>query len=112
MIDSNGKAFNKADENRTYDVNLYHPNTKYINGRPDWLQKKSTEAVAITSKVTIRYPCLILAYVIGESIEEAVPVDIIELKSKTDSKKLLLNTKTKHTLVIKNRQGQRQILNL
>jgi hypothetical protein len=112
FIDSSGNAFNKAVENAGYDVNVFHPDTKYINGRPEWLYGKNKAAVAITPKIRIDFPCLVFAYKKGEKIEEAVPVDIIELKSKEDNKKLVLPNKQQYLIVVKNRNGHQQTINL
>jgi hypothetical protein len=112
FMDSSGRVFNKAVENAGYDANVFHPDTRYLNGRPEWLYTTNKAAVAITSKIKIEFPCLVLAYKKGEKIEEVVPIDVIELKSKEDFKKLVLPKEQQYLIVVKNRRGQKQTINL
>jgi len=63
-------------------------------------------------KITITYPTLVFAYNEGENIERAIPVDIIELKDKNDSKKLILYKNTRYKIVIKNIAGEKQLIQL
>ena len=85
---------------------------KYINGRPDWLLTNNKKTVAIHDRITIGFPCLVFAYKDGEDIEQAVPVDVIELKGKNDSKKLILYKNTRYKVLIKNIAGEKQLIQL
>jgi len=112
FVDKNGKAFGKANIKKQYDANVYHPNTKFISGRPGWLYYDDKVAVSIIDKITIAYPTLVFAYNEGEDIGKAVPVDVIELKDKNDSKKLILYKNTRYKILIKNMAGEKQLVQL
>lgn len=112
FLDGTGRAFNEAMPSKAFDVNIYHPTTKIINGRPDWLQTKNKRTVDIASKITINYPCLVKAYQNLDDIEKAVPVDVIELKSNQDNKKLILGKRQQYIVVILNKAGQQQIITI
>ena len=67
------------------DIAVYHPNTNYIDDRPDWLFDSKNKNVAIPlSDIGIDFPVLILAYKKGEDINLTIPVDITEA-SHTDN---------------------------
>jgi len=112
FIDKNGRAFGKANIKKQYDANVYHPNTKLINGRPGWLYYDDKVAVNIVDKITIAFPTLVFVYNEEENIERAVPVDIIELKDKHDSKKIILYKNGRYKFLIKNISGEKQLVQL
>jgi len=112
FIDEKGNAFNRANPIGIYDAHVYHPDTKYINGRPDWLLTNNKKTVAIHDRITIGFPCLVFAYKDGEDIEQAIPVDVIELKDKNDTKKLILYKNTRYKILIKNIAGEKQMVQL
>jgi len=110
FINKNGIAFGKANSKKQYDVNVYHPDSKYINGRPGWLYYDDKVAVSIVDKITIAFPTLVFAYNEGEDIGKAIPVDVIELRDKYDSKKLILYNNTRYEILIKNIAGEKQLV--
>ncbi|HEY5771533.1 MAG TPA: hypothetical protein VIS75_02845 [Chitinophagaceae bacterium] len=110
FINKNGIAFGKANSKKQYDVNVYHPDTKYINGRPGWLYYDDKVAVSIVDKINIAFPTLVFAYDEGEDTGKAIPVDVIELRDKYDSKKLILYNNTRYEILIKNIAGEKQLV--
>ncbi len=72
------------------DIEIIHPKTTYLNGRPNWLyQDKRYKAVAIKSKDSgLNFPLMVSAYPVEEV--NSVPLDRIELKHKYDRKVLVL----------------------
>lgn len=108
LIDSSGKAFNKAAPGKTIDIQVYHPTTQYVNGRPDWLLTKNKKYVNIAAEITIAFPCLVMAYNKGEDTDIAVPTDIIELKGKEENKMLVVNKKGTKVIVAVNNKNERQ----
>lgn len=91
------------------DIEVFHPKTKYINGRPDWLYKdESHKAFKIDADtIDIAYPLFAKAYLTNEG-PMAVPIDIIEIKSKHDNRSLVL-PKGKYLLVLDNRKERQHI---
>ncbi|MBC7848705.1 MAG: hypothetical protein H7Y31_03160 [Chitinophagaceae bacterium] len=112
FVDGKGIAFGKAHDYKWYDANVYHPTTKFINGRPGWLYYDNKESVNVADKITIAFPCLVFAYKESEDIGQAVPVDVIELKDKHDTKKLILYKNSRYNILIKNRSGEKQLFQL
>jgi hypothetical protein len=110
LVDSSFNAFNKANPRKFFDCNLYHPKTTYINGRPNWLITSDRTFVDIKSEITIDFPCLVKVYEANDNIDNAVPIDIIELENKIDNKQIIVNKTSKYRVVITNLKGQRQIL--
>ncbi len=68
------------------DIAVFHPNTEYVDNRPNWLFKNNNENVSILlTDIQIEFPVMVLAYKKGENINLAVPIDITELNSKTEN---------------------------
>jgi len=112
LVDSSGRAFNTAALGKSFDVNVYHPTTRFIYKRPHWLLGKNKKLVSVNKKINIDYPCLLLAYNAKEDIDTAIPVDIIELASKEDDKRLILKKKKKYVIVALNGKQQKQVLTI
>jgi len=112
FIDSVGNVFNKAKPSQTLDLNIYHPDTKYKNRRPDWLIRGNYKPFNVVSKITIDFPCTVFAYIKAEKLEgvpEGVPVDIISLDKKDSDKCLILpDNNDGFVIVCKNQKGQEQ----
>lgn len=80
LIDENNNPF-KYEQGEAYtDIAVFHPNTEYINDRPQWVFKNGNENVSINlTDIDIEYPVMVLAFKQGEDINLAVPVDIKEV---------------------------------
>lgn len=80
LIDENGNLFNGKKGNDQVDVRIIHPETQYINNRPNWLLsvENRKEYHIEKSKIT-KYPLLVLAYRKNEFENNGVPADIIEV---------------------------------
>lgn len=107
FVDSSGHTFCGAKGNNKFDIQVYHPRTKWIHERPIWVFYNKKIPTPIVSMITLTFPCLVFAYKENDDINNAVPIDIIELKSKNDNKYLSLY-KGNYLLVIKDEQGQEQ----
>ncbi|MCF6298235.1 MAG: hypothetical protein L3J08_09690 [Flavobacteriaceae bacterium] len=85
LLDKSGKPL-KYEQGEAYsDIAVFHPNTEYIDGRPSWLFKNGNKNVSITlTDIEIEFPIMVLAFKKGEDINLAVPIDIMEVKNKTD----------------------------
>ncbi len=88
FIDSNGEI---AKLSNHVDIEVIHPKTTYIDGRPNWLYENDnfTSVKIKMGGDMLRYPVIVSAFPKGEI--DSVPVDRIELKHKFDNKVLVLN---------------------
>jgi hypothetical protein len=109
LVNVDGKTYNGYAKDSAYDIRLYHPRTRYVNGRPGWLSLNGTRKPFFIDlkKVKLNYPLLAFAYVEGEDSSKAVPYDIIEITSVNDKKALLLE-KGAYKIVLKDQQQHAQ----
>ncbi len=106
LIDDNGQVFNGKDAVDHFDILVYHPRTKYINNRPDWLFGLSSNNFVEIDKGKIeidKYPILVKAYLANEEYM-ATPVDIVELDSFEDTTRLVLKNGA-YRIIIINKDG-------
>lgn len=85
------------------DLFVYHPRTTFKFGRPDWLFQYYKPVFLKNDLSQLNYPLVIKAYVDGEDIEFAIPVDVIEIKNKTDKIALALLGSRKYQIVVVDR---------
>jgi hypothetical protein len=107
FVDSSGQAFYGDRRVKRVDMYVYHPRTKWIYGRPNWVFNNNKIPTPICAQITLTFPCLVFAYKSNEDITTAVPVDVIELASKTDDKYLALY-KGRYIIIVKDKLGQTQ----
>ncbi len=112
FMDSLGNYFNKSIYPKAIDCCIFHPNTTYIKGRPNWILQKGKKLKYVSGNIHLPYPYLLKIYNISDNIDEAVPIDIIEIKSKMDKKASLLQRKQKHIAVAESVNGSKQIVYL
>jgi len=72
------------------DIEVLHPKTIYIDGRPNWLFKINKPVKVDLESFDINFPVIVSAFLIDEV--NSVPIDRIELKHKYDNKTLALKT--------------------
>ena len=110
FVDETGQAFNGPPGFGKFDVLLYHPRTRYVYNRPDWLLSIPENRLFHPDREQIRvgYPCQILAYKQSEP-DEAVPMDVIELEHPADPTALVLPPGD-YRLLIRDITGAEQIL--
>jgi len=103
LIDKNGNLFNGKKGNDQVDVRVIHPETHYVNKRPNWLLSVGNrkEYRIENSKIT-QYPLLVLAYRKNEFENSGVPVDIIEVFESEDVPFLILD-KGNYDIIMKDR---------
>lgn len=108
FLDSSGNPFNGSQDTTVYnkkylnqyDIRVYHPRTKWIDGRPDWILKNNRLPYFVNDKITVDFPCIVVAFCDGEDENKAVPTDAIELKNKSDKTALSLR-KGKYKIIIR-----------
>lgn len=86
LIDRNNDPFKYEQEEAWTDIAVFHPNTEYIDDRPNWLFEYDNKNVSINlTDIEIDYPVMVLAFKKGENINLAIPIDITEVETKTDN---------------------------
>ncbi len=106
LLNAQRQPFSANPQWLSADASLYHPPTRLVQGRPDWLFTEGRQPVAVGPRVTVPFPCQVLAYVAGEPAE-AVPVDVIELAGPADATALALGP-GRYRVVVRRRTGQQQ----
>lgn len=102
LVDKKQKAFQYKRRKTYTDIAVFHPNTQYINERPNWLFNDKNKEISITlNDLEIEFPVMLLAYKQGEKINSAVPYDITEINSKEEACYLGLQ-KGNYTIVVTN----------
>ncbi|MFD3002610.1 hypothetical protein ACFS7Z_19725 [Pontibacter toksunensis] len=110
-VNADGDGFAGPPGFGAYDVRVFHPKTSYIHGRPDWMFTLGRKPVFINKRIKVNYPVLVFAYKAGEDISQAIPVDVIELKSKQDKKALALK-KGKYSILVLDKNGGQQTVSI
>ena len=92
LVDKSDKPLIAKNSNMTFDAVLYFPKNEYIDARPNWLnvKEKRNSYIIGQNRISIDYPVLVKAFKINEEKGELLPFDIVEIKSQTDKKALLL----------------------
>jgi hypothetical protein len=103
LRDENGNLFNGKKENDQVDIRIIHPETQYVNNRPNWLLNVGNrqEYHIDISKIT-QYPFLVLAYRENEFENNGVPADILEILGNENIPSLILN-KGNYEIIMKDR---------
>jgi hypothetical protein len=114
FVDSSGQTFYGPQEYKQYDARVYHPKTKWEHGRPHWVFENNRTPYYIKDKITLTFPCLVFAFITAEKKENenAIPFDIVELKTSTDKKALSLKKGQQFTIVIRDQNYKEQKFNL
>ncbi|MGJ3234173.1 hypothetical protein [Marivirga sp.] len=91
LIDDDNHPLKYERRDAWADIAVLHPNTKYVNNRPNWLFENGNQNASLELRdIPIEFPVLVLAYKKGEDINEAVPIDIVEVENNTDKCHLAL----------------------
>ncbi len=86
IIDKNNNPLKYERRDTWTDIAVFHPITSYINARPNWLFENGNKNISISlTDIEIEFPVMVLAFKKGEDINSAVPIDITEVKNKTES---------------------------
>jgi hypothetical protein len=110
MIDDSGRSLMPKVKYNA-DISVYHPDTKYIHGRPDWQITADKRTENINQKITIGFPCLAFVYRQGDDFDEAVPTDVVEIKARDEDVHVILEKNYNNVIVLKNLQGKLQFIN-
>ncbi len=84
IVDKDNKPLNYERGQAWTDIAVLHPNTEYIDDRPNWLFENGNKSVSISlTDIQIEFPVMVLALKKGEDINLGVPIDITEVDSQT-----------------------------
>ncbi|WP_298417712.1 hypothetical protein [uncultured Kordia sp.] len=84
LLDKNKEPFKYTRRKTWSDLAVFHPETNYIDNRPNWIFANENQKVTIDLKmIDIEFPVMIFAYKKGEDLKTSVPIDITEVKTKT-----------------------------
>lgn len=101
LINKDENLFNGEKGNDQVDCKIIHPETYYINGRPNWLfSKGKRKAYYIEKSKIAQYPLLVLAYRKGEFDNNGVPADVIEVIENENIPPLILD-KGEYEIIVK-----------
>jgi len=89
FINKEGEYYNGRRDFKKFDALIYHPRTKYISNRPNWLLDHADNRIFPVEIKGDNYPYLVKAFP-KERNRDSVPSDIIELKYKEDKTVLVL----------------------
>lgn len=89
FVNAGGDFYNGHAGFNKFDVLVYHPRTRYVFNRPDWLVHYPGNRIYRPERPGIAYPVLVKAFRSTES-DEATPIDIIELEYEADQTVMVL----------------------
>jgi hypothetical protein len=86
FIDLSGNSFIEKENSGKYDIEVFHPRTKYIYGRPHWLFSETGRKQVFLNKnqTNVSFPSLVSAYFKGENHPSAIPADVVEIDSSSN----------------------------
>lgn len=108
FADSSGRYFNMAQPQKPVDLNVYHPDTRYVMGRPGWLVRPETQLVDLHRKIKVGYPCLVKIYLETDDLHHAVPIDVIEIPAPDKPIASLIYKHKRQVAVVLAKDGQSQ----
>lgn len=81
FIDRMGNSFKLEENPEWFDIMIFHPKTKMVHNRPDWILRNDKMKVNIDVKeIEIGKPFLAMAFKENEDYRKSVPVDIVEVE--------------------------------
>lgn len=113
FVDEAGGLFNGTPGKDRCDVLLYHPRTTWEQGRPDWVFSNGRTPQPIADRITVGFPCLVMAYRTTELTtsddpdDAPIPFDVVEIRSVNEPKPLALRSGS-YTVVVRDREGDLQ----
>ncbi len=112
LVDQEGNPFGGHENAQHVDMQVYHPRTFYINGRPNWmyLDPGFKNVNVPKEKIEFDYPVICRA-ILKNEYPLGVPVDIIELKSRYTGQDLVLSP-GEYVIEIINKENKKMHLDL
>lgn len=89
FINLQGAFYNGKPDLQLFDALVYHPRTRYIMNRPDWLVNYDNNKIYTPQDIAVPFPCLIKAFPSTRD-NNSTPIDIIEKEYPNDPTALVL----------------------
>lgn len=103
LIDKDDNPLKYERRDAWADIAVLHPNTDYVDGKPNWLFENGNKKISLELKdIPIEFPVMVLAFKKGEDINEAIPIDITEVETKKEIGHLALE-KGAYEIVVTNK---------
>lgn len=103
---SNNKIWVHKEFQDRYDLQVFHPRTIFIYGRPNWLSLNGSRTPYFLQDINIngQFPYLVSAYIKNEGVA-AVPIDQIVVSNQNSNKALMLPKKDL-IVIIRDKSGK------
>lgn len=112
LLDQNKRPYPYKRGEASTDLIVVHPETTYRHERPSWLFKGANKKVKIhLNSLNLSFPVMVLAFKQGEDIQQAIPLDIIEISDKKQVGFLALRKGAYH-IVVANQANEARKFNL
>ena len=106
LVDNHGVAMMFIENEAFTDIAVIHPPTEYIHSRPSWLfQNGVKNAEMDISFIHMDFPAMVLAFSKGENIENAIPIDLLEVNGVMKNIYLALRS-GKYIIIVVNIEGE------
>lgn len=105
LIDKRNNPYRYERDQNWADIAVFHANTRYVLGRPDWLFKNEKKRVSIPlTELNLEFPAIVMAFAEGEDWNVAVPTDMAEIGKGAEEAVLALDNGI-YNIVVTNKQG-------
>ncbi|QES90531.1 hypothetical protein [Rhizosphaericola mali] len=101
----NGKIFSM----KYTDVSLYTPATKTKYNRPSWIFENHMLPLFLPiNKIKISFPIMVKVYLRSDNVNNAIPIDVLEVKNKLDLNRtaLAVYPKSDYQIVVNNEKNE------
>jgi len=86
ILDSLQRPFRYERGEAWCDVAVFHPNTNYIAGRPDWIFSDGYKRIRVPlEELDVTFPAMVMAFPEDEGFVKSVPVAMMEVEGRSDS---------------------------
>jgi len=103
LLNANGESLDVERNTNWYDLFVFHPRTKYVEGFPHWIVETNPITTIKLPEIMMTCPCKVFLYAQNDDITKAVPLYIHEVNTIERRLRLPLNQKEKYKLVLSNK---------
>ncbi len=105
FIDEQGRSIDRMKDTSWYDLFVFHPRTKYIEGIPDWIVKERPIQTVSLPEIDIQCPCKVLLFEKEDDPLLAVPLFVKELERIEKKLRLPMTNKEVQILISNGVEG-------
>lgn len=103
LLNANGESFDVEKNTQWYDLFIFHPRTKYVEGFPHWIVETNPITTIKLPEIMMDCPCKFFLYARNDDISKAVPLYIHEVDAIERRLRLPIKKGEKYKLVISNK---------